>query len=250
MGDPFPPPAPTLPIGTVDGDATKKVSKAWWVLIVVLFLVGGGLAVGGLVRLVGDNLPDEAGTFDVPGRARIEITEPGTYRIRYQSDQYTETGVCRLDRREAGTGSERHTNTVTVCDPSLLALEGEPVVRPPGGGDRLDLGNGDAGQLQLGGEITLNVWTFEAEEAGTYTVRSQAPLGTQRLVVEPDEVGLQGLLFLAIGVPVLGLAIVLLVVTTVRSGSRKRRRNQAAYAAATAAAGPPTGMPAGSPTPD
>lgn len=241
MSDPFPPAGPTYPTATT-ADAPKKVSKVWWVLVVVLFLAGAGLGVGGCARLIGDNLPDEAGTFDVPGRARIEIEEPGTYRIRYQSDRFTETGVCRLERRQTGTGSDRRTTTEAVCDPSLLALEGEPVVRPPGGGDRLPLDNGDAGQLRLNDEITLTVWTFQADEAGTYTVRSDAPLGTQRLVVEPDEIGLEGLVLVLIAVPLLVLAVVLLVVTAVRSGGRKRRRNQAAYAAA-AAPGPPPGAP-------
>lgn len=255
MTDPFPPPGTPSPVSAARApiDAPKKVSKLWWVLVVVLFLAGAGLGIGGCARLIGDNLPDEAGTFDVPGRARIEITEPGTYRIRYQSTRYTDTGVCRLERRQTGTGSDRRTTTEAVCDPSLLALEGEPVVRPPGGGDRLPLDNGDAGQLRLNDEITLTVWTFEADEPGTYTVRSDAPLGTQRLVVEPDEIGLDGLLLVVVAVPVLVLALVLLVVTAMRSGGRKRRRNQAAYAAAVAAGptapAPPPGWGSAPPPP-
>lgn len=229
MADPFPP--STTFSGAPPADVPKQVSKLWWVLVVLLFLAAAGLGIGGCARLIGDNLPDESGTFDVPGRAEIVIEEPGTYRIRYQSSRFTETGVCRLERRQTGTGENRRTTTQAICDPSLLALAGEPVVRPPGGGDRLPLDNGDAGVLRLNDEITVTVWTFEADEAGTYTVRSDAPLGTQRLVVEPDEIGLEGLLLVLIAVPVGILAVVLLVVTAIRSGGRKRRRNQATYAA-------------------
>lgn len=230
MAEPFPPPSPTIPTAPA-ADVPKKVSKLWWVLVVVLFLAAAGLGIGGCAQLIGENLPDESGTFDVPGRAEILLEEPGTYRIRYQSNRYTDTGVCRIERRQTGTGENRRTTTQAICDPSLLALEGEPVVRRPGGGDRLPLDNGDAGVLRINDEITVTVWTFEADEPGTYTIRSDAPLGTQRLVVEPDEVELGGLLLVLAAVPVGILALVLLVVTVVRSGSRKRRRNQAAYAA-------------------
>lgn len=254
MADPFPPSSPTHP-APPPADAPKKVSKLWWVLVVVLFLAAAGLGIGGCAQLIGENLPDESGTFDVPSRAEILIEEPGTYRIRYQSDRFTDTGVCRLETRRTGTGENRRTTTQAICDPSLLALEGEPVVRPPGGGDRLPLDNGDAGVLRINDTITVTVWTFAADEPGTYTIRSDAPLGTQRLVVEPDKVELGGLLLVALAVPVGILAVVLLVVTAVRSGSRKRRRNQAAYAAGVggyptaAAPTPPPGWGSGPPPP-
>ncbi|MCB1006848.1 MAG: hypothetical protein KDB35_21885 [Acidimicrobiales bacterium] len=232
----FPPPTGTL--ATAPVEPPGRVSRLWWVLVVVLFLGAAGLGIGGCAQLIVENTPSDASTFDVPGRGAITVEETGTYRIRYQSDRFVETGVCRVDRRRTGTGSNRRTTTETICDPSRLALEGEPVVRPPGGGDRLSLDNGDAGVLRINDEITVTVWTFEADEAGTYTVRSDAPLGTQRLVVEPDKVELGGLLLVLLAVPVFVVAVVLLIVTAVRAGSRRRRRNQAAFAGATAGPGP------------
>lgn len=223
-----------------------RVSKLWWVLCAVLFVAGSGLGIGGCAKFIGANTPDAESTFDVPGRGQILVDEPGTYRIRYQSDQYLETGVCREDRRRTGTGSNRRTTTETICDPSLLALEGEPVVHPPGGGDRLRLDNGDAGVLRINDEITVTVWTFQADEAGTYEVESEAPLGTERLVVEPDEFGFDGLLLVLLAVPLLGGAVIVLVVTALRSGSRKRRRNQAAFQGA---GGAPAGASPGAATP-
>ena len=226
-------------------DATNvpgKVSKMWWVLCGVLLVAAFGLGIGGCAQFIGANTPDEASTFDVPGRGSILVEEAGTYRIRYQSDRFTETGVCRIERRQTGTGSDRRTTTDTICDPSLLALEGEPTVRPPGGGDRLRLGNGDAGVLRINDDITVTVWTFEADEVGTYEVESDAPLGTRRLVVEPDELGLEGLLLVLLAVPLFMGAVIVLVVTAIRSSGRKRRRNQAAYATA-------AGIPPGAPVP-
>ncbi len=232
MGQPVPPAADTV-------DAPRGVSKLWWVLGAVLFVAGCGLGIGGCAQFIGANTPDEASTFDVPGRGQIVVEETGPYRIRYQSDQFLETGVCRERTRQTGTGSDRRTTRDTICDPSLLALEGEPVVRPPGGGDRLPLDNGDAGVLRINDEITVTVWTFQADEAGTYEVESEAPLGTQRLVVEPDEFGLDGLLLVLLAVPLLAGALIVLVVTAVRSSGRKRRRNQAAFQATAGSAPPP-----------
>ena len=221
MSQPFDP--------TAAAGAPRRVSKLWWVLCALLFIAACGLGIGGCAQFIGANTPDEASTFDVPGRGSILVEETGTYRIRYQSDRFTETGVCRVERRQTGSGSDRRTTTDTICDPSLLALEGEPVVRPPGGGDRLALDNGDAGVLRINDEITVTVWTFEADQVGTYEVESDAPLGTQRLVVEPDELGLEGLFLVLLAVPVFLAAVVLLIVTGLRSSSRKRRRNQAAF---------------------
>ncbi|MBL8776289.1 MAG: hypothetical protein JNK12_10170 [Acidimicrobiales bacterium] len=245
MSQPFASPDPAgLPV-----EAPRRVSKLWWVLCALLFIAACGLGIGGCAQFIGANTPDEASTFDVPGRGSILVEETGTYRIRYQSDRFTETGVCRIERRQTGTGSDRRTTTDTICDPSLLALEGEPVVRPPGGGDRLALDNGDAGVLRINDEITVTVWTFEADEVGTYQVESDAPLGTQRLVVEPDEFGLEGLLLVLLAVPVFLAAVVLLIVTGLRSSSRKRRRNQAAFQAAAAHPSPMGTAPPGSAPP-
>ena len=231
-------PVPPAPAGP-PVDAPRGVSKLWWVLCALLFVAGCGLGIGGCAKFIGANTPDEASTFDVPGRGEIVVQEAGTYRIRYQSDQFLETGVCREQTRQTGTGSNRRTTTDTICDPSLLALEGEPVVHPPGGGDRLRLDNGNAGVLRINDEITVTVWTFEADETGTYEVESEAPLGTQRLVVEPDEFGFDGLLLVLLAVPLLAAAVIVLVVTALRSGGRNRRRNQAAFDA-TAGPFPPT----------
>ena len=237
-------PVPPAPAGP-PVDAPRGVSKLWWVLVALLFIAACGLGIGGCAQFIGANTPDEASTFDVPGRGSILVEETGTYRIRYQSDRFTETGVCRIERRQTGTGSNRRTTSDAVCDPSLLALEDEPVVRPPSGGDRLPLDNGDAGVLRINDEITVTVWTFEADEVGTYEVESGAPLGTQRLVVEPDEFGLEGLLLVLLAVPLFILAVVVLVVTALRASGRKRRRNHATYAAAGI---PPAAMP-GAPIP-
>ncbi len=234
--------SPSGPTATVE--PPRKVSKLWWVLCAVLFVAACGLGIGGCAQFIGANTPDEASTFDVPGRGAIVVEETGTYRIRYQSDQFVETGVCRIERRQTGTGSDRRTTTDTICDPSLLAPEGERIVRPPGGGDRLPLDNGNAGTLRINDRITVTVWTFEADEPGTYEVESEAPLGTQRLVVEPDEFGLEGLLLVLLAVPLLVGAVIVLVVTAIRSSGRKRRRNQAAYQAAA-----PPAWGATSPTP-
>lgn len=228
------------------GAQPRRVSPLWWILGAVLFVAACGLGIGGCAQFIGANTPDEASTFDVPGRGEIVVEETGTYRIRYQSDRFTETGVCRIERRQTGTGSDRRTTTETICDPSLLALEGEPVVHPPGGGDRLRLDNGDAGVLRINDEITVTVWTFEADEVGTYQVESDAPLGTQRLVVEPDEFGLEGLLLVLLAVPVFIGAVVVLIVTALRASGRKRRRNQVAFETS---AGPPPGAATAYPAP-
>ena len=251
MAEPFLHREPDAPDGA-PADAPKKVSKLWWVLVVVLSSPPPARHRRVRTAHRREPAPDESGTFDVPGRAEILIEGRAPYRIRYQSNRFTDTGVCRLESRRTGTGENRRTTTEAICGPSSwpsraspscarrgeTASPGQRRCRRPAH-QRRDHGDG-AG-------------TFVADEPGTYTVRSDAPSGRSASSWSRTRSS-WGLLLVALAVPVGVLAVVLLGGHGGPLGQPEAPPHQAVYATGVAgspmaARPPPPGWGSGPPPP-
>jgi len=220
-----------------------KVSKVWWVLTAVAFVLAFGLGIGGCAQFISQNSTTDQ-SVEVPGRGVVTVEETETYEIRYQSNQFFDTGVCRSETRSTGAGSDNGFSSTTVCGADLLAAEGEPTLRVAGQ-DRIRLTRSPDSLLRINDRITVSVWQARLDPGEYELELADAPLGTERLVFESQAVELGSALLVILSVPVFLIALVLLIVTLLRSSSRRNRRRQAAYPQA-----PPSGWgPPAQPTP-
>ncbi|OWY61640.1 hypothetical protein B7486_62715, partial [cyanobacterium TDX16] len=204
--------------------------KPWTTRLFVSAFVLGLLAfasmVIGIVGLaVGGTAEEDLQRIDVPGEGTFEVEEAGSFTIFFESSQYRDEGVC--ERRTTGT-DERPDLT---CDEDLLRLDGpeRPVVRPPGGGDSIPLVHPGATAAGFDLDAHLPVWSFEADEPGTYEISlAEAPLQTESIAVGPDGDGppwwtvVAFLAFILFGAAAVAVFIAAVLVAVMRSRQKRR----------------------------
>jgi hypothetical protein len=219
------------------------VSALWLVLVAAGC---GGLAVVclalGIVGLAaGGPGEEDLQGIAVPGDGTFVVDEPGTFTIYYESSSYVEEGVCR--RTTTGVDDRPDLR----CDEQLLRDAGPaPVVRPEGG-DSLQVVDPGASAARFDLDAHLPVWSFEADEAGTYQLSLEdAPLGTEVVAVAPDGDGpaswtvLPFLLFLLFALAA-GVLLIVALVRAVRGAGRGSRRAGPPPPPPTTSWSPPTG---------
>jgi hypothetical protein len=188
--------------------------SVWW------FVVAGGLALAGVVGAIVlwvtgvMRLTDRVDDFtriDVPGSGEVSIDDPGGYSIYHE---YFGAGADGYDDDDFGDNFEP-TPGVTVTDPSGAEVRLRPYTTSV--------------TYDFGGHEGEGVFTFDAEQAGTYEVTTTGDSISSSTIAVGPGIG-RGLVSSIVGGFVVGAigvigGIVLAIVTGVRRGRSRRTLN-------------------------
>jgi hypothetical protein len=216
----------TLPEESVEPKRARRRSPV--VLFVLALVVGIAALVCLVVGIAGfaanGTEEDELQRIAVPGDGTFEVDEAGPFTIFYESSTYVDEGVCERRTRRIND----RTRTYLVCEEDLLqAAAPAPVVRPEGGDS---IAVADAGGTIAAFDLDehLPVWSFTAEEAGTYEIDvPDAPLGTETVAIGRDGGRVPAwaawllVLSLALGFAAVVLFVLAVVLALVRASRRK-----------------------------
>jgi hypothetical protein len=190
--------------------------SGWWFAVAGLAALVG-LVVGVVVIVRGvTRYADRVEDFEraaMPTTLEVEISEPGGYSIYHESDGFLSEGVREPE--------------VEVTDPS--------------GGDVVLRTYDSEVTYDVSGYHGIGVYTFRADEAGTYEVDASMPFatGSDDVIAVGPGVGEDLAVAIVAGIALIGVGIVGGIVIAVVVGVMRGRSRRAQMPAPVVAYGPP-----------
>jgi len=201
--------------------ARPSAGPSWWWFVVAGVVAVLGVAVGVAVIVAGVvGLADKVEDFDrafMPTTLEVEITDPGGYSIYHEYD-----GLSSVELRD---------------DPNVAVTD-------PAGNDVPLRPYGSSVSYGVSGHDGVGVYTFRADEPGTYEVQASMPFSDSSRDVIAVGRGLGTGLAVAIvaGIALIGVGVVGGVVIAIVVGVMRGRRRRAAMPPPVIGWGPPAGQ--------